>query len=73
MVTYELVDKDGGNVLGSYSSEEAALEDVRASLDDPSSASRIQDLALYGGDGLIAEGAALATRATRRLPSSRSA
>jgi len=60
MATYELVDHDGGNLVGSYTSKDAALRDVRDCLADRRSRSRVGSLALYGEHGLIAKGPQLA-------------
>jgi hypothetical protein len=69
--TFELVDHEGGNLLGSFASEVAALESIRQCLADPPSRRRVRDFAPYGKQGLIVRGSELADRASAAAKSSR--
>jgi hypothetical protein len=69
--TYSLVDTETGNLVGSYESEEAALQDVADAVREyGASAPEVLSLSLvrHGaprGQSLIAEGPTLASRAMR--------
>lgn len=72
MAAYELVDHEGGNVLGAFSSRDAALESIRRTIASPAHG-RIADLALYDARGLVAKGAKLAALAAESASSRKSA
>lgn len=69
---FEIIDHDGGNVVGSYRTQAEALETVRRDIGRLGRVAATNQLALYAENGLVAEGDGLAELA-ERFPLRRSA
>jgi len=69
---YDIVDHDGDNLVGSYGTEEEALDMICRTI-RRSGRDRVRQFELFDGHGRVAKGAALARRALNAAPAKRSA
>jgi len=70
---YDIVDEEGGNLLGSYRTQQEALDSIRRTLES-AARDRVRDFVLFSDDrGEIAKGEALACLALKRVSGRRSA